>query len=92
MTKIKGNKDLQGLVCKKKIILINNKINPTKSIIINQKIYMEFTNRVLKMQASMDHLSSHRFLKINILITIVREVEELMRGKKDLPCQKHRTK
>ena len=87
--KIKGSKDLLGSGCKKKVILINNKLNPIKIYTINQKIYLEYTNKVLKMQAIMDRLNRHPFLKITILITIVREEEDLMRGRKDLPCQKH---
>ena len=53
--KIRGKRDLPGLVYKKKSILIKNKINPIKTKILNQKICLEFTNRVPKMQVIMDH-------------------------------------
>ena len=90
--KIKGSKDLLGSGCKKKVILINNKLNPIKIYTINQKIYLEYTNKVLKMQAIMDRLNRHPFLKITILITIAKEEEDLMRERKNLQCQKHQTK
>ena len=51
--KIRGKQDLPGLACKKKTLLIKNKINPIKTNIYNQKIYLEFTSRVLKMQVIM---------------------------------------
>ena len=88
--KKRGKQDLHDSAWRNKVIWIKNKINPTKTNISNQKIYLESTSKVLKMQAIMDHLIKHHFLII--LIMILREVEDLNKEKKDLQHLKHSTK
>jgi hypothetical protein len=88
--KKRGKQDLHDSGWRNKTIWIKNKINPTKTNISNQKIYLESTSKVPKMQAIMDHLINHHFLII--LIMILREVEDLNKEKKDLLHLKHSTK